>query len=138
MGLKNRFLRFMQGRYGADSLYNFLMTEVFILIFINLFLGRYFISLFIYAAQMIIFGYALFRFFSKNIYKRSLENQKFLRIKGKVIGFFKLRASMYRDRKSFIYRKCPKCKAVLRLPKKKGKHTAVCPSCKNRFGVRVR
>ena len=74
-------------------------------------------------------SWMFFRMFSKNIAKRRRENEKFC-------GFFKLRRNKFRDRKTHVYRKCPKCKAVLRLPKAKGKHTVVCPRCKNRFEVR--
>jgi hypothetical protein len=31
---------------------------------------------------------------------------------------------------------CPHCKANLRLPRKKGKHSVVCPRCKERFEVK--
>ena len=71
----------------------------------------------------------LCRMFSRNIAKRRRENEKFC-------GFFKLWKNKFRDRKTHVYRKCPSCKAVLRLPKAKGKHTVVCPRCKNRFEVR--
>lgn len=71
----------------------------------------------------------LCRMFSRNIAKRRRENEKFC-------GFFKLWKNKIRDRKTHVYRKCPSCKAVLRLPKAKGKHTVVCPRCKNRFEVR--
>ena len=70
-----------------------------------------------------------FRTMSRNIAKRRAENQKFC-------NFFKLRKNKFRDRKTHVYRKCPSCKAVLRLPKAKGKHTVSCPKCKNKFSVR--
>ena len=35
------------------------------------------------------------------------------------------------------FRICPQCRANIRLPKKRGKHTVVCPRCKCRFEVSI-
>ena len=40
-----------------------------------------------------------------------------------------------RKDKEHIYRECPACGATLRLPRKQGKHTVLCPRCGNKFGV---
>ena len=69
---------------------------------------------------------------SRNIPKRRAENARF-------VGFFKLRRNKWKDRKTHVYRKCPTCHAILRLPKikgkekGKGKHTVCCPRCANKF-----
>ena len=39
--------------------------------------------------------------------------------------------------KDHCFRICPECKANIRLPKQRGKHTVVCPRCKCRFEVRI-
>lgn len=39
--------------------------------------------------------------------------------------------------KDHCFRICPECRANIRLPKKKGKHTVVCPRCKCRFEVKI-
>lgn len=39
--------------------------------------------------------------------------------------------------KDHCFRICPGCRANIRLPKKKGKHTVVCPACKCRFEVKI-
>ena len=132
----------MYGRYGTDTLSK-----------VNLW--AYAAVLIIYTVLRIVFAFTLkgnviaptilsisyivisaalisllfFRMFSKNIVKRRAENERFC-------GFFKLCKNMYRDRNTHVYRVCPKCKAVLRLPKAKGKHTVVCPRCRNRFEVK--
>ena len=36
-----------------------------------------------------------------------------------------------------VYKKCPNCRAVLRLPRRKGRHTTICPKCKKEFRVYV-
>lgn len=133
MRFRERFQRFMAGRYGADRLYHFLLAICFILIVINLFIGSFVLSL----LELAILGYATFRTLSKNIYKRQQENLKFLKLIEKPMKFLNLQKCKKRDRKTHVYRKCPSCKNNLRLPKQKGKHTVVCPCCKHRFDVKI-
>lgn len=134
MRLKQKFASFMYGRYGPDNLYNFLTVLYLILILLNFFLR----SIILAVVEIVLIFTVLYRFFSRNIYKRSAENRKYLEIKNKIKGFFSLSKSKARDRKTHIYKKCPSCKAVLRLPRKKGAHTVRCPKCSNRFEVKVR
>ena len=136
--IKNALYRFMYGRYGWDTLSRVLMWVYVAIVFVQIILSIIFrnntlasniISVTYLATSMGLVFWIFFRVFSRNIYKRRRENEKFC-------GFFKLIRNKFRDRKTHVYRKCPKCKAVLRLPKAKGKHTVVCPRCKNRFEVR--
>lgn len=124
----------MYGRYGPDNLYNFLTVTYLVVAIANAFLR----SVILAVIELILIFYVFFRFFSRNIYKRSAENRKYLAIKSKVKGFFSLSRSKARDRKTHIFKKCPSCKAVLRLPRTKGTHTVKCPRCANRFEVKVR
>lgn len=133
MRFKDRLIRFMYGRYGADELYKFLTVLFYILFVINLFVRSYLISLLVFALLI----YMTFRVFSKNIYRRRVENEKYMKIKNAVSSFFKLQRDRWRDRKTHIYKRCPHCNAVLRFPKKKGKHSARCPKCSNSFDVKV-
>ena len=130
---RERFARFMAGRYGIDSLYHFLLVVCFVLIIVNIFIG----SLLISFLEFAVLGYATFRIMSRNIYKRQQENLKFLKMIDKPKKFFNLQKCKIRDRKTHVYRKCPSCRNNLRLPKQKGKHTVVCPCCKNRFDVKI-
>ena len=130
---RERFARFMIGRYGVDSLYHFLMVVCFVLIVINLFVG----SLILSALEFAVLGYATFRILSRNVYKRQQENLFYLKASEKPRALFKLLKCQFRDRKTHVYKKCPSCKNNLRLPKQKGKHTVVCPVCRNKFDVRI-
>ncbi len=130
---RERFARFMAGRYGIDRLYHFLIAICFILIVVNLFLR----SLVVSTLEFAVLIYATFRVLSRNIYKRQQENLVFLKILEKPSGFFKLIKCKFRDRKTHVYKKCPACKNNLRLPKQKGKHTVACPCCQNKFDVRI-
>ncbi len=137
--LKYKLYRFMSGRYGSDTL-NKVLLWVYVVVVLLYTIGSLFIPA--EAASLSVglwLGYAListalifwifFRMFSRNIVKRRRENDRFC-------GFFKLWRNRRRDRKTHVYRKCPRCRAVLRLPRAKGKHTVVCPRCRERFGVK--
>ena len=131
--LKNKLYRFMYGRYGGDQLNKFLiwMYAIWILLctVISLFVDSVWFSLLYWVGSMALMIWIFSRIFSKNIVARRKENERFC-------GYFRLRKNKRRDRKTHVYRKCPNCKAVLRLPKSKGKHFVVCPRCNNRFKVK--
>lgn len=133
MSFKDKAVRFLSCRNGVDSMCVFFMTLSFVLSLVNLFLG----SVILWAAELPLMGYAVFRFLSKNVYKRRLENEKFLRLTGKIKEFFRLQKRRFDDRKTHVYRTCPQCKKHLRLPKKKGSHNVCCPCCKNNFSVKI-
>ena len=122
----------MYGRYGSDTLNKVLIIiyAVVVVVFtiLSLFIDSVWFSFAYFVASVTLIYITFFRMFSRNIQKRRRENEKFC-------GFFKLRRNKFRDRKTHVYKKCPHCKAVLRLPKAKGKHTVICPRCKNRFNV---
>ena len=129
---KNKLYRFMYGRYGSDTLNKVLIIiyAVVVVVFtvLSLFIDSVWFSFAYFVASVTLIYITFFRIFSRNIQKRRRENEKFC-------GFFKLRRNKFRDRKTHVYKKCPHCKAVLRLPKAKGKHTVICPRCKNHFNV---
>lgn len=79
-----------------------------------------------------------YRFFSKKIYKRSNENQKYLKIKNNLLKPFKNFKRNMKD-KDYIYKKCNNCKKTLRLPlpyERGIKHTK-CPNCKKKLTIFV-
>lgn len=133
MKFKERIARFMYGRYGADQLSNFILWTYIALFIINLFLN----SLIIYTAATALMVWSFFRMFSRNIYARNKENLKFLSIKGKIASFFKLTFDRIRDVRSKAYKRCPHCKAIVRLPRKGGAHSVTCPKCRSRFRVKI-
>ena len=134
--LRERMWQFMQGRNGIDALYNFLIIVCLVLLLVNLFLtgiAKLAITI-IYTA---VFSLAIFRYLSKNLYKRRKENADFLRFIKDFKGFFRLQRDRIRDRKTHVYRRCKNCKNVLRLPKKAGQHKVCCPCCSHRFEVYI-
>lgn len=128
-----KFYNFMRNRYGTDLLEKDLMKFYFILIIIDLFVNSYVLL----GLELLLFIIIIFRFFSKNIKKRRKENDKYYKIKEKLKKLFKNISRNYKDRNDYIYRKCHKCKTILRLPlpPKRGFRYAKCPKCKERVKV---
>ena len=129
----NKLAGFFYGRYGNDTLNKVLtgiyLTWLIVFTIVDVFVPSIIFTLVGWCITLALFAWVMFRMMSRNIYARRRENDKFC-------GFFKLRKNKFRDRKTHVYRKCKTCKAVLRLPKAKGKHFVVCPKCKSRFEVR--
>ncbi|MGH4140617.1 BRcat domain-containing protein [Clostridium sp.] len=131
--LKNKLAQFMYGRYGTDQLYIALIGAYFILIVANTFIGSSIISILMFAVLI----WTIFRTLSRNIYKRRMENEKFMKIwkPVKSKGTFQIRK--IKEIKTHRFRKCPHCKKVLRLKRVRGKHTVKCPSCNKEFEMRI-
>ena len=131
--IKMAIIRFMNGRYGNDSLGRAAFVIYFALFIINLFVR----SWIIYAFELLtVFLYA-FRFLSRNTVKRQSENYKYLQIKSKIKKKFLLIKNRFKYRKTHVYRKCPKCRAVLRFPKRKGEISCTCPKCQSKIRFKV-
>lgn len=133
MNLRYKLMQFMSGRYGADGFGYGLIILASVLAFINIFIRSIILQCIVYAITF----YILFRIFSRNIEARRRENQWFM---SKVFAF-KRNKEIKEKRKVdvlHIYKKCPKCKAILRLPRRVGKHTTVCPKCSHQFKVTVK
>lgn len=138
---KRKIASFFVGRYGNDQLNRFLLIVCAILCVINAF----FFSPAAYAVELATLVWCVFRMTSRNFTARHRENDTFLLLsapvtkfwKKRIVPFFRLCKNRFRDRKTHVYRVCPHCGAVLRLPRRKGKHSVCCPACKKSFNVRI-
>ena len=132
MNFRYKLMKFMSGRYGLDALFYVLFAISAVLVVVNMFVGSIILQLVIDAIMI----YAFYRVLSRNIAVRRREN---LLVTG-LAHEIKKRRSIRRQRRAdytHIYKKCPRCHAVLRLPRRKGKHTTVCPKCSKEFKVHV-
>ena len=120
--IKWHIQKFMVGRNGRDELQ---MTVLWMSAILYLFAGISPLPI-LDAVCWAGILYSLYRFFSKNVYVRREENQKFLQ----EIEFLKLRISMRKTHK--IYR-CKGCGRKIRVPKGKGKIEITCPLCGQKF-----
>ena len=123
----------MYGRYGNDQLNNALLVLYLILAVVDIFVPTFAISILMVAIIITVFV----RMLSRNVYRRRTENEKFLKVWRPISSWIKFQRDKFRDRKTHAYRKCPDCKAILRLPRKPGSHTVSCPKCKKRFDVKI-
>lgn len=133
--------RWMQGRYGGDELNRFLIFTALALMllgFLFTLFGLWWLALPCDLLEWTAVIWAFYRMLSKKIYVRMGENRKFLAVKNRIVGFFKLRRAMFKDRKTHVYKTCPNCKSVLRLPRRPGHHTVKCIRCAHRFEVDVK
>ncbi len=137
MRFSDRLRSFFYGRYGIDALYYALFVTVLLLWVVRVFVKSLAASAVLYMIELAILVFMVYRVFSRNIPARRKENEKFLGIFRSAKNFFILQKNRIRDAKKIRYRKCPGCRAVLRLPPKKGKHTVKCPRCAKSFEVRV-
>lgn len=114
----------------VDSLNKFLLFLLLILVIITMFIRSFILDLLKFLILFII----IFRLASKNKIQRQKENKKFLKIKDKLLKPFSNIKRKIKDKNKYIYKKCRKCKTILKLPlpKKSGINHAKCPNCQNR------
>ena len=126
--MMNFLRRFMYGRYGNDSLNNFLMVIAFVLL-IPYWITRWSVFWVLIVALLAICYY---RMLSRRTYKRAAENSRFMTwwapIRRKTLG-----RSMQLQDKEHRYFKCPVCHKTLRVPRGRGKISITCPHCKHQF-----
>lgn len=126
--MKNKLMRFMQGRYGNDRLNNHLLgLSIFFMITSMIFKIASF-NLISIALIIIIY----FRMFSKNRSKRVVENRAYTQLINKA----KSRINRLKASFKYKYLKCPHCNKETRVPRKKGKITVTCPSCRLKFDAK--
>lgn len=132
--LKIKLARFMQGRYGGDQLYMASLVSYFVVLAFNFYIGSTLISSLLFLLVI----WTMFRAFSRNIYQRRIENEKFLKVWLPFKAKLSLTIRKLKDIRTHRYRKCPNCFVVLRLPLKRGENSTKCPRCQTKFKVRIR
>lgn len=119
----NWLRKFMYGRYGVDALS---MTLIVIGFILSLFSRQFKLASSIY---IILFILAYIRVFSKNINKRYMENQKFLKSVKPITDMVNKLKRKTKNKKNYKYFKCKNCRQKIRVPKGKGKIKVKCPKC---------
>ncbi len=127
--MRDRLQRFMMGRYGVDDLEKFLLGLLLGLMVLNLFVQSGILS----AVTFGLLVCSYFRMFSRNIQARYQENVKYLEIKRKVTGFFKLKKKHAGDLRTHHIYKCPSCGQKIRVPRGRGRIVITCPKCRQEF-----
>lgn len=127
--LRYRFSKFMQGRYGVDSLSRFLSIVLLAIIILGMFVRIPLSG----TITLVILVILYWRMFSRNIPKRYEENQKFLQIRDKLLGRFSDFGSNMSQMKDYHIYKCPRCNQKIRIPRGKGHIMVRCPKCGYEF-----
>ena len=116
--LKEKFQRFMIGRYGADQLGRFLSIVIVILV---------------RSVLIILLAILYFRIFSRNITRRSQENNAYIRLHFQVSERLKGWRFHLEERRRYKIFSCPGCKQKIRIPRNHGKVSIRCPKCGHDF-----
>lgn len=130
--MKEKFIRFMYGRNGIDHFSRFLVIAALVLVLLQALIGGAVGTIMWYAAVAALV-YAYFRIFSKNLNKRRAENAKYLKWSTSFTNELKNKRERISQRKDYKFFRCPSCKAMLRVPRGKGKIRVTCRKCGSAF-----
>ena len=108
--MRDKFNKFMQGRYGVDELSRFTMGAALVLIILTMFITM----------------------FNRN-QQRYAENQKYLQMTSKFRLRFNKEKNLMKQRKTHHIYSCPGCGQKVRIPRGKGKIEIECPKCHTKF-----
>lgn len=134
--MREKFIRFMYGRYGSDEFSRFLLQCTLVTCILSVILslfGLRSLSSICYWISIILIIYSYTRMFSRNIQKRYDENQKFLFKKMAFMKKFNSEKSIMKQRKEYHFYRCPSCNQRIRIPRGKGRIEIRCPKCSTTF-----
>ncbi len=127
--MKEKFIRFMQGRYGVDQLSKFLLLLGLIAVVISSMFMNNVVGVIFYILGWALVVCCYFRVFSRNVQKRYAENQAFLAKTYRVRSFFQRQKNIWQQRRVYHIYTCPSCKQKIRIPRGKGRIEVRCPKC---------
>ena len=131
--MRERLARFMIGRNGNDQLNRFLLLADVVLLLLASLLGRTALGSLLYLLVLALLGLSYFRMLSRDVYKRRSENEGYLRRKQQFLSRLRVFKERWKQRKDYKFFTCPSCKAVMRVPRGRGKIRIVCHKCGNTF-----
>lgn len=131
--MREKFQRFMIGRYGVDEFSRTLSGMALGCLVIAMFAGLLPILSIFYWAGLGLIVYSWYRMFSRNVSKRYEENQKFLNFRYRMVAKKNSWKKRWAQRGAYRFYKCPDCKQQVRVPKGRGKICITCPKCRREF-----
>ena len=131
---REKYDKLMAGRHGFDTLCRDLLVIWIVIGFLNGFIRSRIVSI----ASLLLPLFSLLRAFSTNTVKRSAESRKYKKMRDDVFEFFKISYRKIKERKTHKYYKCKNCSSYLRVKRKPGEHTVVCPKCGKEIRVKIR
>ena len=132
--MRDKLNRFMQGRYGTDSLSRFTLGIALVLLLLTVVwpYGTGFRDI-VNIIALACLAYSYFRIFSRNISARYAENQKYLQKTEGIRRWFEKKRYQLQQRKIYHFYRCPECSQKIRIPRGKGKIEIDCPKCHTKF-----
>jgi len=131
--MREKFYRFMAGRNGVDHFCRFLSYAALAAFIANII----FRSSILWTVALVLIIYCDYRMLSRNLPKRRAENARYLQLRSKITNDFQNWRDRQRQRKDFCFFRCPSCRAMLRVPRGKGKIRVTCRKCGNAFEKRT-
>ena len=131
--MKEKLIRFMQGRYGIDQLSRFLIVFGVVIVLVSAFFNWGIAGLICYFLGWVLVIWSYVRVFSRNVSKRYAENQAFLAKTNGIRTFFQRQKNIWKQRRVYHIYKCPGCGQKIRIPRGKGKIEVRCPKCSTIF-----
>ena len=132
MKFREKIARFMYGRRGMDGLNRFLLIATLVLIVLSWFTSGVIRSI-LGMVELACLAWCYIRALSRDVYKRQKENEWYLRKRTAVMDWFRSLRDRWQQRKDYRFFRCPSCRALLRVPKHKGRLLLTCRKCGNRF-----
>lgn len=130
--MKQKLMQFMYGRNGVDHYGRFLTYFALIIFILGIIIKGTFGSLLYYFAIAVLI-YSYFRMFSKNLDKRRAENARYFRLRTTVVNEAKNWNDRRKQSRDYKFFRCPSCRAMLRVPRGKGKIRITCRKCGSAF-----
>ncbi len=135
----NSIARFMYGRNGMDQLNQLLLRGYLVIFLVQMVAAMVRIRWLATVCELLLWPLIVvlfFRMFSKNLYKRREENQKWMSwwwsVKSRGDGARARHAD--KEHKYFI---CKQCRTICRVPVGKGKIVITCPKCGAKIEART-
>lgn len=127
---------FMQGRYGTDDLARSMTFVVIVLLVVSMICmvaGAQVASTVISTIALAVILWTFFRMLSKNVSKRSKENDRWLSMSKTRKQCVRLMRDWKTYHKQYRVFRCPNCGEILKVPRGKGKIRVTCPNCHQKF-----
>lgn len=135
MKRRNRLIEQLQYRlrrsYGMDRLNTHLLIMMVVILVLGLFVKN---SIPVLLAFVIFIAF-MYRFGSRNITKRSIENRKYQDTNRFVTRQLKAIKNNVTN-KDYKYFACKQCYQLVRIPRGKGEVVIHCPHCKQEFSAK--
>ena len=126
--MREKIMRFMQGRYGNDRLGQAMLMAALACVVLSLFRIP-----FISTIGLAILVLTYYRMFSRQIAKRAAENQKYMQLEWKVRAKLQKKKQSLAQRRTHRIYKCPNCKQKIRVTRNRGRIAISCRKCGTEF-----